>query len=404
MPPVDYGFVPGKTSGRANNPSHADNLRRLFDGVRADTELVEVPSDPTVQGFVTHLTTGVTLPARDLLLGTHAGSSGWMEVRLSSQQKESTRWKWIQEAIDKPATHGVGIDASVFDFPDENAEHSFHIKGCNVGKAPVFLAKFKEALDVNPPQGSFYVTAPKHFHGVRPLLNTPAVLEYMYYEFVAFAHPNHRIGNREALLDMFIATTKQIGPDASTAVGSTFSKDFLRPFVPKNIHTQLSPPFPYKLGFTVGKIKSLDFPVTFESKLDLPFSYMVTYNPNASIPALSDRAGHLAGLSGAFANDVAFLPEGEGSGEYPFPEWRQRGYNNFDAFFNGYRWSFAQPKKNEPKIAVTGKRWRYELAVPITFLDDDKRIFKNLHRGDSTTLPDNHMELLETDVRFFSRV
>jgi len=300
---VDYGFAPGGTpqDGRA---------RTLFT-LRANTKLVSVKKMVTVRGFANHLRTAalVTRPIDDALLGAHANSEGWIFIPMFPGQKGGTNFETLEDTV-------IGFTTG------DAITHSVHFKGCNIGKVPAYLTKFKEALGdhVN-------VTAPKHFHGLWEL-KSYGTWEYMAYEFVlrrkkAFAKRSDLITDFDAEGFPHI--------DGSTVPTADWSK-----WVPKKITKTAKFSVTGKLGVTIGKRKTIDAEQQFRVDTT-PFTWTITYPNAGSVPTTT------AARQAAFEASVTADPVFDPAHDY---HWFERlGYASLADFFAGYTWSHSAKKK-----------------------------------------------------------
>lgn len=189
---MDFGFAPGGTA-------QDGRVRQLFQR-RANTTLIHNPRTiATVRAFVDHLATSGTVarPIEDALIGAHANSEGWIFIPMFGGQAGPTSYEILEDTLANPARSIALQDAVIGHNPGDPITHSVHFKGCNIGKAQPFVAKFREALGdhVN-------VTAPKHFHGITPEPRL-GIFEYMAYEF-SLRQPTD-FPNRAAVLAAFQA-------------------------------------------------------------------------------------------------------------------------------------------------------------------------------------------------------
>lgn len=366
---MDYGFAPGSTAqdGRARN---------LF-ARRANTKLVSVKSLVTLRGFSAHLLTAasVTRPIDDALLGAHANSEGWIFIPMFPGQKGPTNFETLEKTL-ATAARSVAIDDTVIGFTaGDPITHSVHFKGCNIGKAPAFLTKFKEALGDN-----VNVTAPKHFHGLWEQ-RSHGTWEYMAYEFVL--RRETAFANRAALITDFDTEGFQF-IDSSTVPTADWSK-----WVPKKIKKTAKFSVTGNLGVTIGKRKTIDAERQFRVDTT-PFTWALTFPNAGSVPTTA------AARQAAFETSVTADPVFDPTHAYP---WYERlGYASLADFFAGYTWSHSAKKK---VLHTIGRRFEYTILVPIVDMATGNLVF-NFHPSAAAFAPIS--QLVETDPVFFETV
>jgi hypothetical protein len=366
---VDYGFAPGLTpqDGRARN---------LF-ARRANTTLVASKALTTVRGFANRLLTSgtVTRPIDDALIGAHASSEGWLKIAMFPGQKGATKYETLEDAL-ATASKSIAIDDTVIGHsPGDPITHNVHFKGCNIGKAPVFLTKFKEALG-----GNVTVTAPKHFHGLYEL-DEHGTFEYMSYEFSV--QRKSPFATRAALLTALDAAAFTF-IDGSAVPTTSWAK-----WVPKKIGKTLKWDVTRKLGVTIGKVKTISPKFEFRAT-KLPFVWEIEFSGG---PAPSTTTARQAAFEGSVGGDAAF------QSTHAYPWYERTGFATIGDFFAGHTWKHTV--KNNTLFTV-GSRVEYTVVLPITDMTTGDLVF-NFH-----PLPTKPyapiINLDETDSTYFESV
>ena len=366
---MDYGFAPGNTpqDGRARN---------LFVR-RANSKLVSQKSLTTVRGFVSHLRTSasVTRPIDDALIGAHASSEGFLFITMFPGQDGSTTYETLEESI-ATAANSIAIDDTVIGYSaGDPITHSLHFKGCNIGKAPIFLDKFREALG-----GNVMVTAPKHFHHLYEL-EKYGTFEYMGYEFSV--QRKTPFATRQQLLDALDAGGFTF-IDGSAVPTANWAK-----WVPKKIAKGIKLSVYQKLGVTIGDRKTLEADLEFRVKT-IPFNWEVGVT-GAPIP------GTATGRQAIFETSLKSAAHFQDTHPYPF--FKRIGLATIDEFLAGHSWTHTV-KKNT--IYTVGTRVEYTVLVPIVDMTTGNLVF-NFHPIPGKPYPPV-INLDETDNTFFGSV
>lgn len=366
---MDYGFAPGNTA-------QDKRARNLFSR-RASTTLSAGKSLATVRGFANFLLTSgtVTRPIDDALIAAHANGEGWIFIPMFPKQKGGTNFETLEKTLSDPAK-SVSIDDAVIGYTTgDPIMHSVHFKGCNIGKAPPFLTKFREALG-----GNVMVTAPKHFHGIYEH-TAFGTFEYMAYEFQV--RDKAYFPSRAAILAAFDAGgfTYIDGTAVPTGDWSTW--------VPKKkVSKSVKTPVSGKLGVTIGKRETIEIEREYRVT-PLKFWWSIKFSGG---PPPSTTAARQAAFEASVSGDAAF----QSTHEYPM--YQRLGYSDVTAFFAGYTWTHAVKKST---LFTTGTRVEYTVILPIT--DTAGNLVFNFHPL-STTPYTAITNLNETDSDYFEGV
>ena len=368
---MDYGFAPGSTAqdGRA---------RRLFQR-RANTTLVSAKSLVTVRGFVNRLlsSASITRPIDDALIAAHASSEGWLLITLfpAQTQRGQSNFETLEESL-SAIGNSIAIDDTVIGHsPGDPITHNVHFKGCNIGKAPPFLTKFKEALGDN-----VNVTAPKHFHDIYEHTSY-GTFEHMSYEFSV---------QRKAAFATRAALLAALDAEGFTFIdGSAVPTANWGKWVPKKIGKTVKTPVSAKLGVSIGKRKTIDTTREFRVKRR-PFYWQIKYSGGAPP---SGTAARQTEFETSVGGDARF------ESTHPYPFYERVGYSSIADFFAGHTWTHTV-KKNV--LYTVGIRVEYTVVVPITEVTSGNVVF-NYHPL-PTTSHAAITNLTETDTDFFESV
>ena len=369
---MDYGFAPGKKA--------QDRRARNLFSRRANTALVAPKSLATVRGFAQHLLASgsVTRPIDDALIGAHASSEGWVMITMFPGQKGATMYETLEEAL-ATASKSIAIDDTVIGYSaGDSITHSVHFKGCNIGKAPVFLAKFKEALG-----GNVMVTAPRHFHGIYEN-KAYGTFEFMAYEFQV--RNKTYFPSRAAILAAFDEGGFSY-LDGTAVPTAEWAKWVPKKNVSRSVPTTLNS----KLGVTIGKRKTIptdrEYRVERQQFTTTPWSIKFTGGP-----APSSEAARQAAFERSVSGDADF------QSTHPYPWYERLGYADVTELFAGYTWKHDVKKST---LFTTGTRVEYTIILPIT--DASGNLVYNFHPL-STTPYTAIINLNETDSDYFEQV
>jgi hypothetical protein len=331
-----------------------------------------------VQAFANHLLTSstVTRPIDDALIAAHANSEGWIFIPMFPRQKGGTDFETLEKTLSDPSK-SVAVDDTAIGFTaGDPIMHSVHFKGCNIGKAPPFLTKFREALG-----GNMMVTAPKHFHGIYEH-TAYGTWEYMAYEFQIRNKTD--FPTRAALLAAFDAVGFTF-IDGTTVPTGEWAKWVPKKRIGKGAKTPLS----VNLGVSIGKRKTIGTEREYRVSR-LGFSWSIKYSGGAP-PATP--AARQAAFEASVGSDAAY------QSTHVYPKYERYGYASLADFFAGYNWTH-NVKKNV--LFTWGKRVEYTILLPITDMTTGDVVF-NFHPI-STTPYAPIINLDETDSDYFEQV
>lgn len=338
---MDYGFAPGTTA-------QDGRVRNMFSRRGNTTLIAAARNRSTVKEFIEHLsnTSSITKPIDDILVGTHANSQGYLFLPLSPGQTLPTDYETVEDTI-TDATKSIAVTDTLIGYTTgDPITKSFHIKGCNIGKATPFLTKLKEAIG-----GHLHVTAPIHFHGLYEM-TTHGTWELMAYEFrlirrTAFA-------NRDDYLTALDAEGFQFYNGDAVATADW------QAWVPQTITRSSSVVMTLPLGTTLNNRTTIQFDRSFRYRAD---NYTFTINFSGAVP--SSTTDRMAALSTALDN-FKYRPTdaiGGFDSAHPYPEYVRWGYSSKQAFLDEHEWSFSV---SGSRLVCVGRFHDYTLLIPVT--------------------------------------
>lgn len=347
---MNYGFDPLHYNFKKKTPPPYDEvIRRMFDRRESTTLVPKKKGLGNLKTLIdSYLQSGsVTRPIDNLLLGGHGSDQGKFELPMFAGQTGPTTYERVQETIDT-LSKSVKIPTGVL---NTSRPQNVHLKGCNMGKAPLFLAKMKEALGANVTG----LTAPKHFHALSQDTSL-GIFEHMDYQF-SVRRPEE-LADRDALIAAFVAAAKEFTfIDGSNPVADDFTG-----WIPEGADVENGDHWtvPTTLGATIGPRSTLgvkrELVVDRKSGFVQPFNY----SSAAAVPAPDKRRAAFQDLLPQLRTFKAL-----------FPMYERLGYKDIPDFMAGFIWNFDSVKKNKTGVVwtVKGTRVQYTIIVPITVRD-----------------------------------
>lgn len=380
---MDYAFT-------TMTDDYGKALKQMFTN-KASTTLVENTAAITCfKEFIDHLkaNTAVTKPIGNILLGTHARGYD-MVIPVVPYQKENTSFERLLDCM-FPSIIGPYIDVpdSIINYDQYTPKinNTLHIKGCNIGKSPVFLRKLKEAIGDN-----MYITAPLHFHTINPPLHG-GTFETMTYEFrVLRATP---FSNRTDYIN-------ELNSKGFTFYnGDPVTIQDWKKWVPKNIKESSKSLKYYKLGISIGKAKTLHEFLFYEYESLIRKIPITTYATADDIPVSdSDRMIELSDFLETYKYRSGD-PQRAFDSAHPFPEYIRQGYASKQDFIDGHDWKFSV---NGNILMCNGSYHDYTLCVPILDRTTGNIRF-NFYPNAGSGLTAITTDYVESDTNFFTTV
>jgi len=333
---MDFGFSPGG----ASDP-HLRDLQLMFDRMANTTAIAG--GITSVRQFIAHLdkTAAIKKPIGDLLIGTHANDEGQMSIPMFPGQAGWTLFETLEATL-KAKAKSIAIPDALIGFkPGQPITHTFHIKGCNIGRARPFLVQLKAALG-----GHVNVTAPLFLHGATPAVGQ-GVIEYLGYSFTLSRLT--RFPDRKTALKEFDAAQFQL-IDASIVPNADWD-----PLIPLDPNGRRVDSLTSKLGTTLGKRTTILTPRRYRSS-QLSFGPWTIRFPNAAaVP--KTKSDQLLALESNLQTDPRF------QSSHPFPQYEREGFANVTAFVSGYAWSCTP---SNATLVCMGNRFLFTVQLAIT--------------------------------------
>jgi hypothetical protein len=323
---------------------HLPRLMELYD---AKWQVVRLkPRGHSLKEFAEMLKgdPAMAFPIRDLHLGTHAGNVGVLDTAAVPGGTRNLSFERLEDAV---ANSTFKIDPKLLQprpKDDKNIDlpARFVIRGCAVGQAVAYLAKFKEALG-----GGLQVVACKYEHAAGSF-SGPAGAGI--YEFLAYEFEIHR---PTAL------------PTDQDIVGGFIAAGF------KDIRDKPITKGQWEIWIPRGRP-----PRTETKRLRLQSRLAGRELVATSFFDVRDEAFFLADVvvdapqdPGTDADRLAALKthlraQRRFQDDHPWPGFRRLGYGSMDAMLAGYTWKFRYDS-SEKKLHCMGRRTTYVVHQPI---------------------------------------
>ncbi|WP_417361710.1 hypothetical protein [Galbibacter sp.] len=376
---MDYAFAPGRT-GQDNR------VRNMFNRMD-NTTLINRHSVTTVRQFIQHLSSNgsVTRPIEDALNGAHANAQGFLFISMYPGQQGPTSFETLEDTMSN-SNRSIEIpDATIGHAVGDPITHSFHFKGCNIGKAVPFLEKLKEALG-----GNVQVSAPKHFHFLSDQRNF-GTIEGLSYQFI-MSQPTP-LANRAALLTAFQNSGNFEFYDSSNVPDAKWEEWLPSRIRPRDLKRRYRKDkyVNLNLGQTIGTRTTVRYDIEFRTDKE-QFNYTINFPSTSDVP--NGATARKQALEDSLNNDPQF------DASHDFPIYERWGYHSLNDFIQGYTWDFD---KNGRMLVCLGTRFSYTLLPPIVEISTGDFLF-NYYPASSSSNAAITNGLVVTDNRFFTVV
>lgn len=342
----DYAFVPGTTKydlAMGKLMEQRPNTTRIKPpGITTLAQFIRALSDNPLQSTIDPL---ITRAIDRIIVASHANDEGQLKLSLDGGADKFVDYEDLVEAIKKKS---LAVDTGLL-LPrprvlgGDPSPAQFLVRGCRIGRQPVFLKKLKEALGSQIP-----VIAPRHFHAVDIHTKTPAgVLEYMAYSFqICSPKKLKRAAVIKAMKQAKHQTIDDKDVDPKKWEG----------WVPSNPHkeyeqkksTSVKSPITNKVAY---------FPRTFRYQAR---SWLKTPEPLAMDKSKTKDDDRKKVLRDLLATRDEFKDS------HPFPVYERYGYNTLDEFMDGWTWTFKPRGKAVDEVKFNATRHEYTVIQPIT--------------------------------------
>jgi hypothetical protein len=180
---MDFGFAPGKDKTGALEKAR-DFLRRN----RPQTTLVERRGIVTVERFIDFLENepGLARPIDDIVIVSHGNDQGLLSIDLDIEPRRDAQGRRVRRVSHTDPEELIAADASdSVDVPAAltNANATFFIRGCRIGRDTRFLELFRTALG-----GRLPVNAPQFFYNLY-IVGGVGAFEWFSHDFALIVVP-----------------------------------------------------------------------------------------------------------------------------------------------------------------------------------------------------------------------
>ena len=401
---TDVGMVAvGDDVESKGRVTHLFHWKSLFSALNVTRENFAVVTD-----FIAFLNNdpSVARPIGNIFLGAHAAEDGTVTIQMIPKQpKERGKYQSDYETLEKTENAATLLIEPATIGPNP-AQHFFHFKGCNIGRAVVFLEKWKAVMG-----NQIQLSAPRFNHGIFDD-GIRGVWEFMMYEFVVTSPTP--IKDRDTLIQRFkdkkfTYVETIVGPGLQT--GPAIPDSVWDGWLPKNLAMKNNAiksktEYPKTSTFTVQEaappLATLSLNEQFEVRRRTFQKTIRNLNP---VP--TSQADRLAALRAFFlADDENFLSRYDVAKMHPFPMYTRFGYATFDDFMAGFTWVFSH-ENGSSDLFVTGVRHEYAQFIALTEPNPgvpttNSQLLTNFHPTNSSNQPAEQLAI--TDLRFFKIV
>lgn len=379
---MDYAFAPGPTAydlALKNMLSHRDT-----------TTLIDVPFVTTIRNLVTQLGSKVPPnPLTHVVIGSHGDDNAYMKIQLNGAFGEHTTYEDMVQEMTAATRHCQFPDNVVNPRPKDSSNNPIpcfvFIKGCLIGKSPVFLKKLKDVfngLSSTPIQ----VAAPRFYHSILPVAQ--GTLELFCYHFEHYSKT--KVKDKAALEALMAA--KGFKDIHGTAIPAANWKRW----IPANIHSKqkdlqqvkLNPtPIKGKTGAKVGRYK-------YEAVTIITFTVRIS---SGSLPTTSvDRLALLrTQMQTVAANPGTNLLAQSLVATHVFPYFKRYDYTSLNDMIDNLDWSY-NPQDAQTMLCI-GKRHQYNVNPPLVSATNNELIFNYYANNTKTT---SSRMFADNDARF----
>jgi hypothetical protein len=400
---MDQAFIAAPvTTGSDEDNMFYKNLRNAMEERRPTNATVPTTKifqeGGTLEDCLKSMSTSPSLdrPVNELVLVSHASETGWMEMALTDDLRQTTQY----EDLDAAKT-AINIPETILQKDGATQKAKVRVKGCRIGLSLPFVDHLKIALG---PVDT--ITTSKHFHGGADWKKndeTEGYIEYLVYCFESYSlSPITKLGDAIALL-------KGDGHkyfDASSVPDTKWKEWANKAKVPNKIdpgtHNRgryyVKLPAAWGASFPNGAIES-----------GLIFDYVIPgdngpWKVGRAPAGTNTQEAIKAFLKSRFTAPVTDPKQiatwAKFSGAHPWPIWkrflkvRYDPFDSLDDFLGGFVWKY-----DDAVGGWLGQRHRVRFLVPITDPATQNTLLGNWFPLSATAA---HADLIETDGPLFS--
>ncbi|KAA9038476.1 hypothetical protein FW778_13010 [Ginsengibacter hankyongi] len=343
---MDFAFAPGATG--------YDNIMRTMFTNRASTTLVNTTGVNSIKDFFNHLSTHVSPPLTNILIGTHGNESGWMNVQLDPAFDAHTTYEALEKAF-APPTRSCQLADNIInprpvDSNNQPIDPSVFIRGCRIGVMTPFIQKLKDVIN-GLSTTDVGVAAPLFYHVVYSLAQ--GVFEAFNYDFHIFKSTS--VANKTdlvALLDA-VGYTDMYGTDITTAQWNIWVPSRITKAVDPLVRVKLNPsPVTRLTTLKAGRYKFQRSNVV-TLRMDPSVGTLPT-TQGTIVPFLKTLMNNQAANAGTDAFWLMF------QNTHPLPFYKRYEYDSLDDMVDGLEWIL-----NSKSRVYTGRRYEYYVSPPV---------------------------------------
>jgi len=382
---MDFAFAPGTTG--------YDSIMRTMFTNRASTTLVKATGVNSIKDFFNHLSTHVSPPLTNILIGTHGNESGWMNVQLDPAFDAHTTYEALEKAFD-PSTRSCQLVDNIInprpvDSNNQPIDPFVFIRGCRIGVMSPFIQKFKDVIN-GLSTTDVGVGAPLFFHEVYKM--TQGVFEFFNYDFHIYSKT--AAANKAALVALFDAANMvdTYGNNITTAqwnqwIPTRITRD-VDPLVSVNLTNSPITNFPsLKAGFYRYRFQTI----------------ISSFHVDPSWGALSTTDAAIATFLKQQFNDLAANPGTNPfalqlQSSHPFPLYTRYEYSSIDDMVDGLKWIV-----NTRSRVYVGKRYEYSACPPVINDNANNELIYNFYAAPTGGATSSRM-FDDNDSSYFNTV
>jgi hypothetical protein len=371
-------------------------IRKMF-SFRNQTTIVQQDSLSTVDDFFNNLSSSVSTPLTNILLGSHGNEAAQMALEFVDGFG-FTSFEALEFCINGLKRKCQLADKIINPRP-QNSSHQpiptfVLIKGCRIGIAVPFLQKMKEVINglSTTPVG---ISAPKFFYELYDGV-PQGIFELFLYDFHAYM--NKPFANKAELT----AELKDAKYSYKDMYGTAITDDQWNAWIPTNIRKTIEP----LLSVNLNPSPVTNFPAFKAGRYKYEVTSILTWKVDSSVPdsSLPKNKAQIPAflkqqLKDAAANpaiDDDFAPTLKDT--HPFPFFKRNGYNSIDEMVDGHDW-----------IASHGNRWfksqrhEYSVSPPLIKNNNSNELIFNFYAAPSGGATSSSM-FTDIDPKYFQVV
>jgi hypothetical protein len=381
---MDFAFAPGATS--------YDRIMRKMYTNRASTTVIKSAGVNSIKDFFNHLSTHVTTPLANILIGTHGNESGWMNVQLDPAFDAHTTYEALGKAFN-PTTRSCQLVDNIInprplDSNSQPIDPFVFIRGCRIGVMTPFIQKFKDVIN-GLSTTDIGVTAPLFYHVVYSMAQ--GVFEGFNYDFHIFQSTS--IANKATLVALLDAVgyTDMYGTDITTAKWNAWVPARITRGVDPLVRVKLNPsPITRLTSLRAGRYKYQRSNIL-TLRMDPSVGTLPTTQATI-VPFLKTLMTNQAANAGTDPFWLMFRDT------HPLPFYKRYEYDSIDDLVDGLEWIL-----NAKSRVFTGRRYEYYVSPPVINNNANNEMVFNFYASPSGGATSSSM-FADDDGNYFNQV